>query len=150
MFVAAGESFLPPFCEAAHKPALRPGYAARILKPHQTTVMAAMMQAAVRARSRTWTFIVSIPFLYYPTRRVCDSTTCGLAERIGTLQNGNGRILVEFCGPISSVSAHTNASSRPLPLRAPLSNTGHHRQLRNHANAGPSPPMNLRRLNRQL
>jgi hypothetical protein len=39
-------------------------YAANIFTPHHTTAMAATMQAAVRARSRTWTFIVSIPFSF--------------------------------------------------------------------------------------
>jgi hypothetical protein len=41
-------------------------HAAIILNPHHTTAMAAMMQAAVRARSRTWIFIVSIPFSSLP------------------------------------------------------------------------------------
>jgi hypothetical protein len=41
-------------------------HAASILKPHHTTAMAATMQAAVRARSRTWIFIVSIPFSSLP------------------------------------------------------------------------------------
>jgi hypothetical protein len=41
-------------------------HAASILNPHHTTAMAATMQAAVRARSRTWIFIVSIPFSSLP------------------------------------------------------------------------------------
>jgi hypothetical protein len=39
-------------------------YAANIFTPHHTTAMAATMQAAVKARSRTWIFIVSIPFRF--------------------------------------------------------------------------------------
>jgi hypothetical protein len=41
-------------------------YAANILNPHHTTAMAATMLAAVRARSRTWIFIGSIPFSSLP------------------------------------------------------------------------------------
>src|SRR3954469_15737567 len=62
-------------------------HAASILKPHHTTAMAATMQAAVRARSRTWTFIVSIPFLHYPARTVYDSTIC--RQLWGRRKNGH-------------------------------------------------------------
>ena len=62
-------------------------HADSILKPHHTTAMAATMQAAVRARSRTWTFIVSIPFLHYPARTVCDSTIC--RQLWGCRKNGH-------------------------------------------------------------
>lgn len=62
-------------------------HADSILKPHHTTAMAATMQAAVRARSRTWTFIVSIPFFSLPARKVCDSTIC--RQRRGCRKNGH-------------------------------------------------------------
>ena len=39
-------------------------HAASIFTPRHTTAMAATMQAAVKARSRTWIFIASIPFRF--------------------------------------------------------------------------------------
>lgn len=63
-------------------------HADNILIPHHTTAMAATMQANVRARSRTWIFMVSIPFFYYPAWTLCDSTMG--RQRRAAERPGNG------------------------------------------------------------